>query len=116
MSSELDEAAFDRARARLACALVAYAFRSESAAEDYRSTRRITFTRQVAMYLLHIAFGISLARVAQAFGRDRSTAAYACQKVEDAREDPTFDSRLCALEDALRSTPAPVPPTMRYAL
>ncbi len=100
----------DMARARLACALVAYAYGAENASLDGgRHPRRMSFIRQVAMYLLHVGFGMSLARVAHAFGRDRSTAAYACHRVEDARDDPDFDSRVEALEEALRSAPSPAP-------
>ena len=48
--------------------------------------------RQVAMYLAHTVCAWPLARVGSAFGRDRSTAAHACQRVEDMREDKAFDS------------------------
>ncbi len=106
----------DLARARLTCALVAYAFGADPGAlEQDRRSHRVSFFRQVAMYLLHVGFGMSLARVAGAFGRDRSTASYACHRVEDARDDPDFDSMIEALEEALRSTPQPddcLPPSV----
>jgi chromosomal replication initiation ATPase DnaA len=54
--------------------------------------------RQIAMYLAHTGFAWPLARVAAAFGRDRSTASYACKRVEDLRENPRFDSKLAWLE------------------
>ena len=50
------------------------------------------------MYLCHTAFERSLARVAIAFGRDRSTVAHACHAIEDRREDPHFDDWIDALE------------------
>ena len=53
---------------------------------------------------------MSLARVAQAFGRDRSTVAYACHKIEDMRDDAAFDQRLDDLETSLRAMPSPARP------
>ena len=60
------------------------------------------FARQVAMYLAHVAFGMPLGDVASSFGRDRSTAAYACRMVEERREDSTLDYALDHLEAAAR--------------
>ena len=72
-----------------------------------RRTARIAFARQVAMYLTHVAFRMSLARVGAAFGRDRSTAAYACHLIEDRRDDLGFDAHLDAMEAFLRAAPEP---------
>ena len=73
-----------------------------------RGTSRAAFARQLAIYLTHIAFELSLSRTAAAFGRDRSTAAYACHKVEDRRDDQKFDDFLDELEACLRSAPEPM--------
>jgi len=70
-----------------------------------RGGQRDAFARQVSMYLAHVAFELSLARVAAAFQRDRSTVAHACHLVEDRREDPVFDGWVGALETALREAP-----------
>lgn len=64
---------------------------------------RVAFARQIAMYLMHVLYGHSLTEVAGFFGRHRSTAFYACQKIEDLREDPCFDRQLTQLENLLRS-------------
>lgn len=67
------------------------------------STRRssyVAFARQSAMYLAHVCFGVSLRQVGDAFGRDRTTAAHACQLVEDRRDDPAVDAVLGSLEGA----------------
>ena len=56
------------------------------------------FARQSAMYLAHVAFGLSLTEVGRAFGRDRTTAAYACGRVEQLRDDPALDAILQGLE------------------
>lgn len=60
------------------------------------------FARQVAMYLCHVGSELSLARVAIAFGRDRSTVAHACHLIEDRRDDPVFDGWIAGLETSMR--------------
>lgn len=57
--------------------------------------------RQIAMYLSHVVFGLSLSEIGKAFGRDRTTVSYACALIEDMRDDRDFDAEICALEQAL---------------
>lgn len=73
-----------------------------------RGMARAAFARQVAMYLAHVGFEMSLARVAVASGRDRSTVAHACHLIEDRREQPAFDAWLEQLEASLGGLPAPL--------
>lgn len=61
--------------------------------------------RQIAIYLAHTGCAWPLARVGIAFGRDRSTCAHACARVEDMREDARFDTRLAGLEACVRTVP-----------
>ncbi len=71
--------------------------------ELHATTRRssyVAFARQSAMYLSHVSFGVSLSEIGRAFGRDRTTAAHACQLVEDRRDDPAVDAVLASLEGA----------------
>ncbi|GBF57544.1 chromosomal replication initiator protein DnaA [Candidatus Phycosocius bacilliformis] len=98
----------DCARARFACEAAAFALgiKGDLLVPD-RGTAQHAFARQTAMYLTHVAFGLSLHRVAIAFGRDRSTVAYACHLIEDRRDDPHLDDMLDQLEAALRAAPAP---------
>lgn len=65
-----------------------------------RTRRRapIAFARQVAMYLAHVAYGLTLTEVGILFTRDRTTVAHACGLVEDRRDDPIFDIFLDHLE------------------
>ncbi len=63
-----------------------------------RGTADIAFARQSAMYLAHVALGLSYNRAGRLFRRDRSTAAHACHVVEDRRDDPDIDRRLALLE------------------
>lgn len=102
--------AHDIARATLAGNLAAYAFGADSADMmcPTRGATHAAFVRQIAMYLAHVAFEMSLARVAYAFERDRSTVAHACRVIEDKRDDDEFDARIGALEEALRLAPPPV--------
>jgi chromosomal replication initiation ATPase DnaA len=90
--------------AQIAAAAVAAAF-TIPIGELRATTRRpaqIAFARQSAMYLAHVAFGLSYTDVGRAFGRDRTTAAHACRLVEDRRIEPGLDARLASLEHLLR--------------
>ncbi|MEL7127957.1 MAG: helix-turn-helix domain-containing protein [Pseudomonadota bacterium] len=93
----------DRARAELAASLAAFAFRQSQGAilKPKRGKAETAMARQVAMYSVYVGFGLSLARVAAAFNRDRSTVAHACRRIEDRRDDGLFDAWLASFEDTL---------------
>lgn len=99
MNTQLDER-----RARLAVGMVEYALKlaPNTVLEPKRGTADIAYARQIAMYAVYVGFGISLARVANAFGRDRSTVAYACHQIEDRRDDPSLDTWLDRLDATLK--------------
>ncbi|MEA2882196.1 MAG: hypothetical protein QOH32_1452 [Bradyrhizobium sp.] len=63
-----------------------------------RGAPRVAFARQVAMYLAHVGFQLSLGAISRVFDRDRTTVAHACRVVEDGRDDIWLDCRLEALE------------------
>ncbi len=63
-----------------------------------RGRSRVAFARQVAMYLAHVTFGLTLTDVGRAFGRDRTTVSHACALVEDARDNPDLDRTLELIE------------------
>ncbi len=71
-------------------------------ASDLRSRSRgrasVAFTRQAAMYVGHVVFGLSLMRLARGFGRDRTTARHACRLIEERRDDPAVDEFFGMLE------------------
>ena len=83
----------DEDRAYLAGALTAFALglKAENLLSGGRGSSAEARGRQIAMYLMRASLGMSLGRVAQAFGRDRSTVSHACQIIEDLRDDPDFD-------------------------
>lgn len=66
-----------------------------------RKCADVVLARQIAMYLAHTSFGICYLDVGQQFGRDRTTVAYACRKVEDRRDRPSFEALLCEIEAML---------------
>lgn len=70
-----------------------------------RGCPRAAFARQVAMYLAHVAWGLTLTGVGEIFVRDRTTVAHACSLIEDLRDDPVLDRSLELLESALRAIP-----------
>ena len=57
--------------------------------------------RQTAMYLAHVAFGLSFTRIGICFGRDRTTVRHACALIEDRRDDPALELGLNAIEAGL---------------
>lgn len=74
-----------------------------------RGRAKVAMARQVAMYLAHVACGLNLTEAGELFGRDRTTAAHACQVVEGRRDNADFDRALQLLENVtkvLMFTPA----------
>jgi chromosomal replication initiation ATPase DnaA len=66
-----------------------------------RGVQSVASARQVAMYLAHVSCGMTLTEVGEMFGRDRTTVAHGCLKVEYRRDDPMFDRALDLLGWAL---------------
>lgn len=101
-------------RDRLTVAFVTHlvAMATDVSPSDIANQKRRTIAavraRQIAMYLTHVSFHWPLARVAFAFGRDRTTCGYACHKVEDLRENIAFDTQMAVLEGCLRQAPLKV--------
>jgi chromosomal replication initiation ATPase DnaA len=63
-----------------------------------RRAPAVAFARQSAMYLAHVVLGLRYSEIGRLFRRDRTTAAYACQLIEDRRDDPAIDRVLHTLE------------------
>ncbi|MDQ0503663.1 helix-turn-helix domain-containing protein [Xanthobacter agilis] len=90
--------------AKIAIALVAAADRIpvETLLALQRSAAPAAAARQLAMYLAHVALGLSQSDVARAFRRDRTTVAHACRRIEDQRDSIAFDRRVGELEACIR--------------
>jgi hypothetical protein len=67
-----------------------------------RCAAPIAFARQSAIYLAHVVLGLNYTAAGRLFGRDRTTAAHACQRVEERRDDPAIDGLLEMLERLCR--------------
>lgn len=93
--------AADCARLAEAAAANAYNVSLEEMRARTRRKARVALARQTAMYLSHVALGVSLTRTGAYFGRDRTTASHACRVIEEKRDDPDFDLRLSRLEESL---------------
>ena len=59
--------------------------------------------RHVAMYLMHTGFGLTFTTAGRLFRRDRTTVAYACERIEDSRDAERSDLMLTHLECGLRT-------------
>jgi len=69
---------------------------------DTRRTAPVVLARWSAMYLAHVELGMSFADVGRAFGRDRTTAARACELIEQRRDEPELDAALSELAHVVR--------------
>lgn len=79
-----------------------FAVERERLSQPTRGEAPVARARQVAMYLAHVGYGLSLTEVGTLFGRDRTTVAHACRLVEDHREDCRFDRAMELLEGVVR--------------
>ncbi len=86
-------------------AVVARAFHLPPA-DLHAPTRRadVALARQVAIYVAHVGLAETLTAAGRRFGRDRSTAAHACRRVEDRRDDPHFDGLVAGIEAAVAAS------------
>ncbi|MTH97287.1 helix-turn-helix domain-containing protein [Roseibium sp. RKSG952] len=73
-----------------------------------RGAKHVCEGRQLLMYLAHVEFGLSLADVARRYKKDRSTAHYACRRIEDRRDDPCFDGMVSEIETLVTLKDDPV--------
>jgi hypothetical protein len=80
-----------------------FAVEPEQLRRATRGRARIALARQVAMYIAHVGYGLSLTEVGRLFERDRTTVAHACGVVEIRREDPDFDEAVVLLELIVRA-------------
>lgn len=73
-----------------------------------RGEARIALARQVAMYMAHIACGMTKAEAGRLFERDRTTVHHACLVIEQRRDDDSFDLALDHLERVIRIVVGPM--------
>ncbi|MGN6585722.1 MAG: helix-turn-helix domain-containing protein [Rhizobiaceae bacterium] len=63
-----------------------------------RTSLGVSRVRQIAMYVGHVALGLSMNEIGRGFQRDRTTVLYACHLVEDMRDDDDFDRIVSIME------------------
>lgn len=66
----------------------------------------VALARHVAMYLQRVLLELSHDEIARRFLRHPTTVIYACRRVEDLRDDPSFDRRVGAIEAAVAARAA----------
>jgi len=66
-----------------------------------RGTARVALARQVAIYLARTRLGLSFTEAGRLFRRDRTTAAHACRRIEETRDDAVFDAMIDRLDAAI---------------
>jgi chromosomal replication initiation ATPase DnaA len=81
----------------------------EDILQPSRGTAGCAHARQLAMYLCNVVLTRRIAAVGRLFGRDHSTVSYACNRIEDLRDDPRFDDSVARLEDRLARVRDDVP-------
>lgn len=84
------------------CSAAAFGLPAAEIDAPTRRSPRTAQSRQLAMYLAHVACAASLAAVGRTFGRDRTTAGHACRRIEDRRDDFAFDALVASLENYVR--------------
>ncbi len=81
-----------------------------------RGRANVALARQVAMYIAHVACGLTFTDIGTLFARDRTTVAHACSLVEDRRDDPMFDMVVGLLEMAVHNMLCFTPRSEAYDL
>lgn len=113
--------AFDRVRGGdcAAAAVVAIVARRRSIPlgrllHRSRCEADIAEARQLAMYLVHVILGRTYSQVGQFFGRDRTTVAHACARIEDQRDSRSFDEEVAAFEEAIGASGSTRPAAVEF--
>src|SRR5689334_18746323 len=83
----------------------AFGVSSDRLALSGRGPADVALARQVGMYLAHTRLRLPLQHAGALFGRDRTTASHACQRIEELREDARMDMILDCLERAVDIRP-----------
>jgi len=93
----------DKSLAHVIVAITALSFKFEhiDAFDRKLTDHQTVLLRQLAMYLLNTSYNFNKTRIGRVFGKDRTTVAYACQQIEDRRDNETFDDKLIRIEQSL---------------
>lgn len=72
----------------------------------HRCRPEIAEARMLAMYLTHVLLGRTYSEVGEFFGRDRTTVAHACARIEDLRDEPRFEDEVASFEQMIGAVAA----------
>lgn len=81
------------------CVCNKYNFPEHYILYNSRGSKSASLYRAIGMYLTHVEASFSLTRTGYLFGRDRTTVAHSCSKVEDMRDDAIFDKEISELSE-----------------
>ena len=104
---QIDPAAPARAKLAVAVAAIEFGVPDLDLGAPHQRSPLTDYARQVAMYLSSCSFGMTMTRIGELFGRDRSTVSHAIRVVEDGRTDPVLDKKIERLELWLDKAPQP---------
>ncbi len=95
---------YDIAITRLVANSVALAIGTK---EEYllgpsRGAHALALGRQTMQYLMHVTFGMDYTRIGYWTNRDRTSVSYACGRIEEYRDNLSYDKALFFAELALR--------------
>jgi chromosomal replication initiation ATPase DnaA len=90
-SGSREERSLDLCEAMIDIAAALFNVSGKDIRRPGRSCLGVSRVRQVAMYVAHVVLRLNMADIGRAFGRDRTTVLYACQLIEDLRDDDEFD-------------------------
>ncbi len=93
-----EEISLDLCESMIDIAAALFNISSKDIRRTGRSRLPTTRVRQVAMYVAHVALGLTMTEVGRGFGRDRKTVQLACHTVEDMRDDAEFDQLVAQTE------------------
>jgi hypothetical protein len=68
---------------------------------DTRGRAEVANARHLAMYLMHVGLSRPMDAVGRIFGRHVTTVSHACRVIEDARDDPAFETMVAEIEAML---------------
>jgi len=79
-----------------------FAIERERINQPTRGAQSVAQARQMAMYLAHVALGLSMRDAGEMFDRDRTTVSHAVRMIEDKRDCEDFDLAMTVLEELVR--------------
>ena len=68
-----------------------------------RGVVKVNRPRQISMYLMNTVLSFKFTEIAEFYDKDRTTVSHACGVIEELRDNPRFDRRMCEFENTINS-------------